>query len=60
MSAILAARGLTVRYGPVVALEELDVEVVEDLLVEGFGDGARTYEELLRHDARRIAQALAR
>ena len=39
---------------------EADVEVVDDLLVEGFGDRVDGYEEMLRFDARRIAEALAR
>ena len=35
------------------------VEVVDDLLVEGFGDEVDGYEAMMRHDARRIAEALA-
>jgi zinc/manganese transport system substrate-binding protein len=38
---------------------EADVEVVDDLLVEGFGDRVDGYEEMIRFDARRIAEALA-
>jgi ABC-type Zn uptake system ZnuABC Zn-binding protein ZnuA len=38
---------------------EADVEVVDDLLVEGFGDRVEGYEDMLRFDARRIAAALA-
>lgn len=38
---------------------EAGVEVVDDLLVEGFGEGVDSYEEVLVHDARRIADALA-
>jgi ABC-type Zn uptake system ZnuABC Zn-binding protein ZnuA len=39
---------------------EAGVEVVDDLLVEGFGGHAGSYEQLLRYDARRIAGALSR
>jgi zinc/manganese transport system substrate-binding protein len=35
-------------------------EVVDDLLVEGFGGEVESYEAMLRHDARLIAAALAR
>lgn len=35
------------------------VEIVDDLLTEGFGDRVDSYEEMLRYDARRIAEALA-
>ena len=35
------------------------VEVVDDLLTEGFGDRVESYEEMLRYDADRIAGALA-
>jgi zinc/manganese transport system substrate-binding protein len=38
---------------------EAGVRVVDDLLVEGPGPAARTYPELLRYDARRVAGALA-
>jgi zinc/manganese transport system substrate-binding protein len=38
---------------------EADVEVVDDLLVESFGGEVDSYEEMLRHDAQRIAGALA-
>ena len=38
---------------------EAGVEVVDDLLVEGFGDRVDSYEEMLRYDAERIAEALA-
>jgi zinc/manganese transport system substrate-binding protein len=38
---------------------EAGVEVVDDLLVEGFGGEVESYEDMLRHDARRIAEALA-
>ena len=38
---------------------EAGVEVVDDLLVEGFGGRVDSYEEMLRHDAERIAEALA-
>lgn len=34
-------------------------EVVDDLLIEGFGSEVDGYVEMLHHDARRIAQALA-
>ena len=40
--------------------DEAGVEVVDDLLVEGFGGRVDSYEDMLRHDARRIAEALAR
>ncbi len=36
-----------------------DVEVVDDLLTEGFGDRVDGYEEMLRFDAERITGALA-
>ena len=39
---------------------EADVEVVDDLLVEGFAGRVEGYEEMLRFDARRIAEALSR
>ena len=39
---------------------EANVEVVDDLLVEGFGDRVDGYEEMLIHDAERIAGALGR
>ncbi|HYH59304.1 MAG TPA: metal ABC transporter substrate-binding protein [Thermoleophilaceae bacterium] len=35
------------------------VEIVDDLLIEGFGGRVESYEAMLRHDARRIAEALA-
>lgn len=38
---------------------EADVEVVDDLLIEGFGDRVESYEEMIRFDARRIAEALS-
>lgn len=38
---------------------EAGVEVVDDLLVEGFGGRVDSYEEMLRYDAQRIAEALA-
>jgi zinc/manganese transport system substrate-binding protein len=38
---------------------EAHVRVVDDLLVEGFGDRVDGYEEMLRFDAGRIAAALA-
>jgi ABC-type Zn uptake system ZnuABC Zn-binding protein ZnuA len=38
---------------------EADVEVVDDLLTEGFGEQVDGYEEMLRYDAERIAEALA-
>jgi zinc/manganese transport system substrate-binding protein len=38
---------------------ETGVEVVDDLLVEGFGGRVESYEEMLRFDAERIAEALA-
>jgi hypothetical protein len=38
---------------------EADVEVVDDLLTEGFGERVDGYEEMLRYDAERIAEALA-
>ncbi|MGH2838820.1 MAG: metal ABC transporter substrate-binding protein [Thermoleophilaceae bacterium] len=38
---------------------EAGVEVVDDLLTEGFGDRVDGYEEMLRYDAERIAGALA-
>jgi len=38
---------------------EAGVEVVDDLLTEGFGDRVDSYEEMLRYDAERIAGALA-
>jgi zinc/manganese transport system substrate-binding protein len=38
---------------------EAGVEVVDDLLTEGFGGRVETYEEMLRYDAERIAGALA-
>jgi ABC-type Zn uptake system ZnuABC Zn-binding protein ZnuA len=37
---------------------EAGVEVVDDLLVEGFGDRASSYDEILLYDAHRIADAL--
>jgi ABC-type Zn uptake system ZnuABC Zn-binding protein ZnuA len=39
---------------------EAGVEVVDDLLVEGFGERVESYEQMLRFDARRIAEALGR
>ena len=39
---------------------EAGVEVVDDLLTEGFGDRVDSYEEMLRYDAERIAEALGR
>lgn len=39
---------------------EAGVEVVDDLLVEGFGGRVESYEEMLLFDARRIAEALGR
>lgn len=39
---------------------EAGVEVVDDLLTEGFGGRVESYEEMLRYDAERIARALAR
>lgn len=36
-----------------------NVEVVDDLLVEGFGGEVESYPEMLRFDAERIAEALA-
>jgi ABC-type Zn uptake system ZnuABC Zn-binding protein ZnuA len=39
---------------------EAHVEVVDDLLVEGFGGGVDSYAGMLRFDARRIAKALGR
>jgi ABC-type Zn uptake system ZnuABC Zn-binding protein ZnuA len=39
---------------------ETGVEVVDDLLVENPGPGGETYAAAMRHDAARIAQALAR
>jgi zinc/manganese transport system substrate-binding protein len=36
------------------------VEVVDDLLTEGFGDRVDGYEDMLRYDAERIAGALGR
>jgi ABC-type Zn uptake system ZnuABC Zn-binding protein ZnuA len=39
--------------------EEAGVKVVDDLLTEGFGDRVDGYEEMLRYDAERIAEALA-
>jgi zinc/manganese transport system substrate-binding protein len=38
---------------------EAGVEIVDDLLVEGFGGRVDSYEEMLRYDAERIAEALA-
>jgi len=38
---------------------EAGVEVVDDLLVEGFGGRVGSYEGMLRFDAERIAEALA-
>ena len=38
---------------------EAGVEVVDDLLTEGFGDRVESYEEMLRYDAERITEALA-
>ncbi len=38
---------------------EAGVEIVDDLLVEGFGGRVESYEEMLRFDAERIAEALA-
>ena len=38
---------------------EADVEVVDDLLTEGFGDRVESYEDMLRYDADRIVAALA-
>lgn len=38
--------------------EEANVEVVDDLLVEGFGGKVESYEEMLLFDAERIASAL--
>ena len=38
---------------------EAGVEVVDDLLTEGFGGRVESYEEMLRYDADRIAGALA-
>jgi len=38
---------------------EAGVEVVDDLLTEGFGGRVDSYEEMLRYDADRIAGALA-
>jgi ABC-type Zn uptake system ZnuABC Zn-binding protein ZnuA len=37
---------------------ETGAEVVDDLLIESFGDDVDSYEKLLLHDARRIAVAL--
>ena len=39
--------------------DEAGVEVVDDLLTEGFGDRVDSYEDMLRYDAERIAGALA-
>jgi zinc/manganese transport system substrate-binding protein len=39
--------------------DEAGVEVVDDLLTEGFGGRVESYEEMLRFDAERIAEALA-
>jgi len=39
---------------------EAGVEVVDDLLTEGFGGRVDSYEEMLRYDADRITGALAR
>ena len=38
---------------------EAGVSIVDDLLVEGFGGRVESYEEMLRYDAERIAEALA-
>jgi zinc/manganese transport system substrate-binding protein len=38
---------------------EAEVEVVDDLLTEGFGDRVGSYEEMLRYDAELIVEALA-
>ena len=38
---------------------EAGVDVVDDLLTEGFGGRVESYEEMLRYDAQRIAGALA-
>jgi zinc/manganese transport system substrate-binding protein len=38
--------------------DETRVEVVDDLLIEGFGPGADSYEEMIRFTATRIADAL--
>ena len=38
---------------------EAGVEVVDDLLIESFGGRVDSYEEMLRYDAERIAEALA-
>jgi zinc/manganese transport system substrate-binding protein len=38
---------------------EAGVEVVDDLLTEGFGGRVDSYEDMLRYDADRIAEALA-
>jgi zinc/manganese transport system substrate-binding protein len=35
------------------------VEVVDDLLTEGFGDRVESYQDMLLYDARRITEALA-
>jgi len=35
------------------------VEIVDDLLIEGFGGRVESYEEMLRFDAERITEALA-
>lgn len=37
---------------------EAGVEVVDDLLTEGFGERVDSYEDMLRYDAERIADAL--
>ena len=39
---------------------EAGVEVVDDLLTEGFGERVQSYAAMLRYDAERIAGALAR
>ena len=39
--------------------DEAGVEVVDDLLTEGFGERVDSYEDMLRYDAERIASALA-
>ena len=38
---------------------EADVEVVDDLLTEGFGGRVDSYEDMLRYDADRVSGALA-
>jgi ABC-type Zn uptake system ZnuABC Zn-binding protein ZnuA len=38
---------------------EAGVDIVDDLYVENPGPGAETYADAMRHNARRIAEALA-